>query len=99
MDDPSPTLPTFVLWRTAGCGLCDETRHLLRLLLAERAAAGLVAPAVVERDLTDHPAVERELFELIPVLELGDRRLKLAVRLEPIRAFLAEQLDGAGPRP
>jgi hypothetical protein len=97
MDGPSPTLPTLVLWRTDGCGLCNETRHLLRLLLAERAAAGLAVPAIVERDLAENPEAQRALSELIPVLELAGRRLELALHPGPIRAFLAEALDVPGP--
>ena len=98
MDTPSPTLPTLVLWRTDGCGLCRETRHLLGLIMAERAAAGLSVPAVVERDLAEDPTAQRAFLELIPVLELRGRRLELALRPEPIRDFLAEALDGAEPR-
>ena len=95
MDSPAPTpLPDLVLWRGDGCHLCDDARTLVHALLAERAAAGLRTPALVERRIADDPAVERELFEQIPVLEFDRRRLPLALRAGPIRAFLADLLDG-----
>jgi len=98
MARPSPT-PPLVLWRTDGCGLCRKTRSLLTTILAERADAGLPVPLVVERDLAEDAAAERAFFELIPVLEIGPRRLDLALRPEAIRAFLAEALDGTAPAP
>ncbi len=92
---PTP-LPDLVLWRGDGCHLCDESRVLVNALLAERAAAGLRTPALVERRIADDPAAERDLFELIPVLELDGRRLPLALRSGPVRAFLADALDDPG---
>jgi hypothetical protein len=44
----------------------------------------------VVRRIAEDPAIERALFEQIPVLEVDGRRLPLAVRLGPIRAFLDE---------
>ena len=92
---PTP-LPRLVLWRGDGCHLCDDARVLVTLLLAERAAASLPIAALVERRIADDPAAERELFEQIPVLELDGRRLLLAIRAGPMRAFLADVLDGRG---
>jgi hypothetical protein len=89
-------LPDLVLWRGDGCHLCDDARVLVTALLAERAAEGRPAPALVERRIADDPAALRDLFELIPVLELGGRRLPLAMRSGPVRAFLADTLDGPG---
>ena len=102
MDRLSPTPSVLVLWQTDGCGLCRKTRSPLDALLAERAAAGLSVPKVFERDLAEDHEAERAFLELIPVLEFGDRRLVLALRPEPIRAFLAEELDAreaVGPGP
>ena len=97
MDQAAPTpLLDLVLWRGDGCHLCDDARGLVTGLLAERAAAGGRIPAVVERRIADDPAVERELFELIPVLEYGGRRLPLAIRAGAVRAFLGAVLDGGG---
>ena len=87
-------LPDLVLWRGDGCHLCDDARKLVTALLAERAAANLPVPALVECRIADLPAVERELLELIPVLEFDGRRLPLALRAGPVRAFLAAALDG-----
>jgi hypothetical protein len=91
-----PPLPDLVLWRGDGCHLCDDARVLVTALLAERAAAGLRTPTLVERRIADDPAALRDLFELIPVLELDGRRLPLAMRSGPVRAFLADTLDGPG---
>ena len=63
-------------------------------ILAERAAANLPTPALVERRIADDADAQRALFEMIPVLETEGRRLPLALRAGPIRAFLADALDG-----
>ena len=95
MDQPAPTpLPDLVLWRRDGCHLCDDARQLVTALLAERAATGRRVPAIAERSITDDPAVERELFEQIPVFEIEGRRLPLAIQAATIRAFLEAALDG-----
>jgi hypothetical protein len=90
MDAPAPPLPDLVLWRSDRCHLCEETTTLVQALLAERAATGRAVPRLVPRRIAEDPAVERALFEQIPVLEVEGRRLALAVRLGPIRAFLDE---------
>jgi len=92
---PTP-LPDLVLWRGDGCHLCDDARELVRAVLAERAAAGRLNPALAERRIADDPAVERQLFEQIPVLEFDGRRLPLALRSGQVRAFLADVLDAPG---
>ena len=51
-------------------------------------------PAVIERDIAAEAELERALGDLIPVLELGDRRLQLVVSAVRIRRLLAEVLDG-----
>jgi hypothetical protein len=90
---PTP-LPDLVLWRGDGCHLCDDARELVTAILAERAAANLPTPALVERRIADDADAQRALFEMIPVLETEGRRLPLALRAGPIRAFLADALDG-----
>jgi hypothetical protein len=77
-----------VLWRSDGCHLCEDTTALVEQLLQQRAADGRPTPRLVARRIAEDPAVERELFEQVPVLEVEGRRLPLAVRLGPIRAFL-----------
>ncbi len=89
--DPAPTpLPDLVLWRSDRCHLCEDATALVGQLLEERAAAGRATPRLAVRRIAEDPAVERELFEQVPVLEVEGRRLPLAVRLGPIRAFLDE---------
>jgi hypothetical protein len=90
----STPLPDLVLWRGDGCHLCDDARELVTAILAERAIANLPAPELLERRIADDAEAQRTLFEVIPVLELGGRRLPLALRAGPIRAFLVDALDG-----
>jgi len=90
MDAAATPLPDLVLWRSDRCHLCEDTILLVEQLLEQRAAAGRATPRLMVRRITEDPAVERELFEQVPVLEVEGRRLPLAVRLGPIRAFLDE---------
>lgn len=90
MDDRDHTLPDLVLWRTDRCGLCEETASLVARLLDQRAGAGAPVPVLRVRALAEDPAAEQALFDQVPVLEAGGRRLPLAVRLGAIRAFLDE---------
>ncbi len=89
METAAP-LPDLVLWRSDRCHLCEETAELLSALFAERAATGRPVPALVVRRIADDPAAERDLHDHVPVLEVEGRRLPLATRLGPIRAFLDE---------
>jgi len=88
-------LPDLVLYGRDGCHLCDEARSILAALLAERRAAGLSAPDLVERDIAADPDLERRYLELIPVVELGDWRLDMAISPARLRRFLADALNGA----
>ena len=88
-------LPDLILYGRADCGLCDETRELLRALLDERAAAGLPTPTLDERDIDADPALQRAFFATIPVVELGDRRLETVTSAAKLRRLLTEVLDGA----
>ena len=90
MDPALTPLPDLVLWRSDGCHLCEETARLVEQLLQERAAAGGATPRLVIRRIAEDPAVERALFEQVPVLEVEGRRLPLAVRLGAIHTFLGE---------
>lgn len=89
METTAP-LPDLVLWRSDRCHLCGETAELLAALLAERGAAGRPVPALVVRRIADDPVAALELHDDVPVLEVDGRRLLLATRLGPIRAFLDE---------
>ena len=90
MDPDATPLPDLVLWRSDRCHLCEATTTLIEALLAQWAAAGRAVPRLVIRRIAEDPAIERALFEQIPVLEVGGRRLPLAVRLGQVRAFLDE---------
>ena len=94
MDPAATPLPDLVLWRSDRCHLCEETTALVEALLDQWVAAGRAVPRLVVRRIAEDPAIERTLFEQIPVLEVDGRRLPLAVRLGPIRAFLDETYVG-----
>jgi glutaredoxin len=87
-------LPDLILYGRPECGLCDETRDLLRALLAERAAAGLPTPTLREVDIESDPALESAFVATIPVVELGDRRLETVTSAAKLRRLLADVLDG-----
>jgi glutaredoxin len=88
MDAGHPPLE-LILYSRAGCHLCDEARAILQGLLGQRRAAGLIAPDLVERDITTDPSWEREFLTTIPVVELGDRRLELVTSAAKLKALLA----------
>jgi len=81
------------LYARAGCHLCEETRTALVQLLAEREAAGLPCPTLVERDIDTNEDWQRAFMATIPVIELRDRRLELATSPLRIRRLLADVLD------
>jgi len=88
-------LPDLVLYARAGCSLCDEAREAIELVLADRRARGLPAPALVERDIEADPDLHRRYLERIPVVELGTRRVELVVTVGKMRHLLSETLDDA----
>ena len=81
------------LYARAGCHLCDDTRRALVQLLADRKAASLPSPTLVERDIDTEETWQRAFMTTIPVIELADQRLELATGLTRIRRFLADTLD------
>ena len=81
------------LYARAGCHLCEETHTALVQVLAERKAAGLPSPTIVERDIDTNVVWQRAFMATIPVIELADRRLELATSPTRIRRLLADVLD------
>ena len=81
------------LYARAGCHLCEETRTALVQLLADREAAGLPSPTLVERDIDTDEDWQRAFMTTIPVVELAGRRLELATSPARIRRLLADVLD------
>ncbi|MES2208960.1 MAG: glutaredoxin family protein [Chloroflexota bacterium] len=92
-------LPDLVLYTRPGCGLCDEARRAIAVLVADRAARGLATPAVLERDIDEDPDLHRALFDRIPVIELGSGRLELATSVARLRRLFADILDTAAIDP
>jgi hypothetical protein len=87
-------VPELVLYTRDGCHLCDDARAIVQGVLEDRAARGARTAAVRERDITADPDWERQFHATIPVLELGGRRLELAISPAAIRRFLDDALDG-----
>jgi len=94
-----PALPTVVLYSRPGCHLCDDTRAALSALLDDRRARGLVAPAVEERNIETDEGWERAFATTIPVVEVGERRLELAISPARLRRLLDETLGTATTSP
>jgi hypothetical protein len=88
MPNVTSPLPDLVLYVRAGCGLCDEARQTLAMLLAEREANGEPVPAIIEHDISLDPVLERALFDRIPVAEIGDRRAELTSSPAKLRRLL-----------
>ncbi|MEO8470309.1 MAG: glutaredoxin family protein [Chloroflexota bacterium] len=87
-------LPDLVLYMRPGCGLCAEARAAIDLLIEDRIAHDRPVPIVVERNIDEDPDLHRELFERIPVIELGWGRLELATSVARLRRLFADVLDG-----
>jgi hypothetical protein len=85
-----------ILYARAGCHLCDEARDILDALLADRRAAGLPVPTVIERDIETDPEWQRAYFTTIPVVELAGRRLELVTSVAKVRRLLTDVFDAAG---
>lgn len=89
----SAPLPQILLYTRPGCHLCEDTRAALQGILEDRAALGQAIATVLEIDITTDAELERQNFDVIPVVELGGRRLELAVSPAKLRRFLGEALD------
>ena len=87
-------LPELILYTRAGCHLCEEARWTLQGLLEDRAKRGARVALFRERDIAADADLEREMFDRIPVVELGGRRLDLATSVARLRRFLDDGLDG-----
>jgi Glutaredoxin-like domain (DUF836) len=85
--------PVIVFYRRAGCHLCDEARASLEAILEARNAAGRAPTTVEERDIDADDDLQRRFMTTIPVVEIGDRRLELAISPAKLRRFVAESLD------
>ena len=91
-------LPDLVLYGRPGCHLCEDARVALEAILADRAARGLVAPAISERSIDGDEDLQRRYAFTIPVVTLGDRELELATSPARLRRLLEDVLDGAPAR-
>ena len=93
MPGVSPPLPDLVLYTRPGCHLCEDARVSIQSVLEDRAAGGRTVPKVIERDISRDPGLLAQFGLTIPVVELGDRRLELAVSAGRIRRLLNQTLD------
>jgi hypothetical protein len=85
-------LPDLYLYGRPDCHLCHGTRETIGLLLEERKDAGQPVPRVVWRDISDDPALQAEIGDRIPVVELGGRRLELVTSAGRLRRLMSEVL-------
>lgn len=83
-------VPDLLLYTRAGCSLCDEAREAIRVVAEDRAARRLIVPRIVEVDIEGNPELERPMFDRIPIVELGDRRVELIVTVGKLRRLLSE---------
>jgi hypothetical protein len=81
-----------ILYTRPGCHLCAEARATIEAILAERGASGLEPATLIERDISTNPAWEQAWFAEIPVVELGERRLTMAISPLRLRRFLDDAL-------
>jgi hypothetical protein len=88
-----PPLPDLILYTRPGCHLCEDARASIQSVLEDRAASGRLVPKVVERDISRDPALLAQFGLTIPVVEIGERRLELAVGSARIRRLLNHSLD------
>jgi hypothetical protein len=91
------SFPLVVLYRRTGCHLCDDARTALDAILDARGAAGLGGVEVVERDIDADDDLRRRLTSSIPVIEIGDRTLELAISPGKLRRFVDEALSADPP--
>ena len=94
----SAPLHQILFYTRPGCHLCEDARAALQSILEDRAALGQSIAAVREVDITLDPAIERRTFDVIPVVELGGRRLELAISPAKLRRFIADALDASTSR-
>jgi glutaredoxin len=88
-------LPEISLYTRPGCDLCDGARATLQEILEDRAARGSAIATVNEIDITSDTELENRYFDVIPVIEMGGRRLDLAISPAKLRRFVADGLDAA----
>jgi glutaredoxin len=91
-------VPEISLYTRPGCGLCEEARETLQGILEDRAARGEAIATINELDITADPDLEARFFDIIPVVEMGRRRLDLAISPAKLRRFVADALDAATDR-
>jgi hypothetical protein len=91
-------LRDLILYTRPGCGLCEEARTTLQGILEDRAARGDAIATVNEIDITTDPDLEARFFNIIPVVEMGGRRLDLAISPAKLLRFVADALDAATNR-
>ncbi|MEA2026608.1 MAG: glutaredoxin family protein [Chloroflexota bacterium] len=84
--------PTLIIYRRAGCHLCDDAEILLRDELAVRARAGLPLAEVEHVDISTDPELEARYRRRIPVFVVGDEESELVTNARQVRDFLEHAL-------
>ncbi len=88
------------LYTKPGCSLCDKARA--ELLEISRTVLGDDSLRLTEIDITTDPALERALFDRIPVMDIGSTRLEAPIEREALLVALlqakAEEAHAEGRR-
>lgn len=80
------------MYTKPGCGLCDEALSLLRELAAQ------VPHQVDEVNIVDEAALFETLWDKIPVVEVGGKRLGAPLDREALSKFLRAAQRETGQR-
>jgi hypothetical protein len=62
-----------VIYTREGCGLCREAKEHLQDLSYS------IPLTLIETDITSDPALERAMFERIPVIDIGSVRMEAPI--------------------
>ncbi len=84
--------PTLIIYRRAGCHLCDDAEILLRDELAVRARTGLPLVDVERVDIATDPELEARYRRRIPVFVVGGEESELVTNARQVREFLERAL-------
>jgi hypothetical protein len=88
--------PTLIVYRRAGCTLCDEVDDWLQAVLETRAAQGQPVPVVRRVDVDGDADLQSRYGALLPVLALDGAELPLVTNRRQVRTFLDHILPSLG---
>jgi hypothetical protein len=88
--------PTLLVYRRAGCSICDEADEWLQAALEDRARRGQPVPLVrrvdVDAAAEQDPELRVRYGPLVPVIAVGEAELPLVTSPRQLRTFLDRTL-------